>query len=124
MASTIDHGDLLHDPEAMLAQREAIALRSMLALIGIVEGGKDERAKVAAATELNKMLSLGLVNRPSNVKATQINNLRLPPGQATDEATTRLLAKFGGTGDLPRASEVITTHDDDTLAALSEFDDD
>lgn len=122
MASTIDHGDLLHDPEAMLQQREAIALRSMLALISIVEGGKDERAKVSAASELNKMLSLGLVNRPSNLKATQINNLRLPPGQETDAATVRLLEKFAN--GAPSEAEVISTHSDETLLALSEFDDD
>jgi hypothetical protein len=117
MATTVDHGDLLHDPEAMMIEREALAIRSMSALIGIAEGGKDERARVAAATELNKMLSLGLANRGNAVRATQINNLKLPPGRATDAATSRLLEKFSP------VKPDIEADVSETLEALSEGDD-
>jgi hypothetical protein len=94
MATTIDHGNILSDPEQMLAQREGMALRCMTALISIAENGKDERSRVAAATELNKMLSLGLLNRHGLTSATQVNNLKLPSGKATDEATSALIRRL------------------------------
>jgi hypothetical protein len=96
MANIVDHGDLLHDPEALLAERERISIRNMSALIAIVEGGKDERARVAASTELNKMLSLGLLNRGGRpvVNARQTNNLRLPAGDAADAATAKLIKRL------------------------------
>lgn len=118
MANMIDQGDLLHDPEAMLAKREELALRNMLALITISEEGKDERARVSAAAELNKMLSLGLMNRPGTIKATQVNNLRLPAGKAADEATASILAK------LAASKERLYADREETTSALASEDDD
>lgn len=106
MAHLEEH-DLLTDPSAMLAERNSIALRNMQALITLVESAKDERVRVTAATELNRMLSLGILNRGGIVKAaTQVNNLHLST-PADDPATRRLLDRFGGTA---------TVDDDDAVA--------
>jgi hypothetical protein len=99
MASITDAGDVLHDPEAMLQEREALALRNMNALISIAEGSKDDRARVSAAAELNKMLSLGLTNRTGGtIRATQVNNNLRLSGAKADDATARLLDKFSPEG--------------------------
>lgn len=93
MATTIEQGDPLHDPADMLALRSSIALRNMYALISLAESAKDEKARVAAATELNKMLSIGILNRGTIRAASQVNNIRLT-GREADDATRRLADKF------------------------------
>lgn len=121
MANIVDHGDLLNDPDALLAEREAISLRNMNALIAIVEGGKDERARVAASTELNKMLSLGLLNRGGRpvVNARQTNNLRLPAGNAADAATAALIKRLSP----EEKAELEHERQRETLAAFDEDED-
>lgn len=85
----------LTDPEELLKLREDFAVRNMRALMSIAENGKDERARVAASKELNVMLSIGTVNRNRLSNVTQVNNLRLSKA-ASDDATQKLLDRFGG----------------------------
>lgn len=116
MASIVE-GELMTDPQGILAEREALALRSMYALIAIAENSKDDKARVSACTELNKMLSLGLSNRPQTFRATQVNNnLRLGT-PTSDDATMKLLAKFNGGGP-GSATTVDTTAINESLDAL------
>ena len=115
MASITDVGDALRDPEAMLLEREGLALRTMHALIAIAESSKDDKARVSAAAELNKMLSLGMVNKGTAGRPAQINNnLRLSGGQA-DKATERLLGKFTSPVAVDRQADI-----DETLEAMEE----
>lgn len=94
MAETSDLTSAFADPTALLDAREAVAVRNMMALINIVESPGDLKARVSAAVELNRMLSIGALNRPlSPTFNRQTNNLQLTPSQA-DAATTRLLERL------------------------------
>lgn len=115
MATTTDVGDPLHDPADMLAAREALSVRNMNALIAIVEDSTaDSRARVAASAELNKMLSLGILNRGRVERATQVNNFRLGDRQA-DVATRQLLARFDAPQGAPAGADAIA----ETLEAVA-----
>lgn len=120
MASIVE-GELMTDPQGMLAEREALAMRTMYALISIAESSKDDKARVSAAAELNKMLSLGLSNRPQTFKATQVNNnLRLGT-PTSDDATMKLLAKFSsGRGAPPTVDPEVVNESLDALSDLDE----
>lgn len=122
MATLTDHGDLLHDPAAMLEARERYALVTMEALASIMQNGKDDKAKVAAAAEMNRMLSLGILNRGGSPRAaTQVNNIRLTP-QKGDTATQKLLERFAKAPSddaTPIDGDMSPQAVSDTLEALS-----
>ena len=119
MASIVE-GELMTDPQGVLAEREALALRSMYALVSIAENSKDDKARVSACTELNKMLSLGLSNRPQTFRATQVNNnLRLGT-PTSDDATMKLLAKFNGGGTNAAPTDIRAVNE--SLDALGDLD--
>lgn len=90
----------------------------MYALIAIVEDSTaDARARVAASAELNKMLSLGTLNRGRVERATQVNNFRLGTREA-DNATKALLDRFGAKPvevDTARINETLEALDDDEI---------
>jgi hypothetical protein len=87
--------NIAHDPDSVLIERERYAIVTMATLADIMQNSTDSRARVAAAVEMNKMLSIGDNNRSTTTpkSATQVNNIQLGK-QPVDPSTARLLERF------------------------------